>query len=221
MNRQSHSMTLLIALVNGHNGGALVRAMREAGAPGCSKIAGCGFPILDDDPFATHDILFSLLYDAPEPVMEAARRLCAENRDIKTLVMLAEASKDCIETRLDAEESPEESTMKLIISIIEHGNAESVMGAAREAGATGGTIIKAQGTGTEEDVKFFGISLVPEKEMLFIVAPGQQAASILDAINRQPVFMEPGGGIYFTLNVQDMFIANVTNAFSDWTAQDA
>ena len=111
--------------------------------------------------------------------------------------------------------------MKLIISIIEHGNAESVMGAAREAGATGGTIIKAQGTGTEEDVKFFGISLVPEKEMLFIVAPGQQAASILDAINKQPVFMEPGGGIYFTLNVQDMFIANVTNAFSDWTAQDA
>jgi nitrogen regulatory protein PII len=63
----------------------------------------------------------------------------------------------------------------------------------------------ARGTGTEDDVKFFGISLAPEKEMLLIVADGANAQSILEAVGRLPIFSEPGGGIMFTTPVEEFF----------------
>ena len=40
---------------------------------------------------------------------------------------------------------------------------------ARKAKASGGTIIHAKGTGSKEAEKFMGVTLVPEKEMVFIV----------------------------------------------------
>ena len=107
--------------------------------------------------------------------------------------------------------------MKLIVSIIGSGKAKGVMRAARQAGATGGTLIKAQGTGTKEDVKFFGLSMVPEKDMLLIVAPPEKAVAIFSAVNSQPVFKELGGGIAFALDVTDLQSFNVDNAFEDWT----
>ncbi len=61
-----------------------------------------------------------------------------------------------------------ESGYTLITVIVNSGYAEAVMAAARSGGASGGSILNARGTGTEEDVKFFGITLVPEKEMLLI-----------------------------------------------------
>ena len=93
----------------------------------------------------------------------------------------------------------------LITSIINHGEGTKVMAVAREAGARGGTILNARGTGTEEDVQFFGISLAPEKEMLMIVAGAGDAPNILNAISKIPSFNTPGGGIVFTTQV-DQFI---------------
>ncbi len=72
---------------------------------------------------------------------------------------------------------------------------------ARKAGAKGDTIINARGTGIEDDVKFFGISLAPEKEMLLIVADKDHAPAILDVLSGLPVFSEPGGGIVYTAKV--------------------
>ena len=62
------------------------------------------------------------------------------------------------------------SGYKLITVIVNSGYADDVMAVAKKAGASGGTILGARGTGTEEDVKFFGITLVPEKEILLIVS---------------------------------------------------
>ena len=86
----------------------------------------------------------------------------------------------------------------LITFIVNHGDAHNVMNTAREAGAKGGTIINAHGTGREGDVKFFGIDLMSEKEMLVIVAENAIAKAILDAVKDLPVFQPNGGGIIYT-----------------------
>ncbi len=91
---------------------------------------------------------------------------------------------------------------ELISVIVNAGYAEDIMHAARKAGATGGTIINARGTGREEDVKFFGITIVPEKDFLIILATHEQAPAILEAIRTTPCLSEPGMGIAFCVNVE-------------------
>ena len=93
--------------------------------------------------------------------------------------------------------------MKLIVTIVNKGYCEELMIAARGAGAGGGTIVNARGTGTEEDTTFFGIHLVPEKEMLLIVANDENASGIVSAIKNQPALNTQGGGIIFTLNIEE------------------
>ena len=46
---------------------------------------------------------------------------------------------------------------------------EKVMDAARQAGAAGGTVVHAKGTGAKY-AKFFGLTLADEKEMIYIVS---------------------------------------------------
>jgi len=98
--------------------------------------------------------------------------------------------------------------MKLIVTVVNRGNCEDIMSAAREAGARGGTIINARGTGTQEDATFFGIHLSSEKEMLLIVATNEEASSVVNTIKRQPILNERGGGIVFTLNLEEFFLSD-------------
>jgi hypothetical protein len=68
----------------------------------------------------------------------------------------------------------EESTLKdtkyeLLVVIANQGYTELIMDAARKVRASGGTVIHAKGTGSQQAEKFMGVSLVPEKEMVFIV----------------------------------------------------
>ena len=88
-----------------------------------------------------------------------------------------------------------------ITFIVNHGDAYDVMETARAAGARGGTIVNAHGTGKEGDVKFFGINLMSEKEMLIIIAEKDLAQKILQAVKDIPVFNRPGGGIIYTHDV--------------------
>jgi nitrogen regulatory protein PII len=105
-------------------------------------------------------------------------------------------------TAIDTGGSPMESGFTLITLIVNAGFADDVMAAARRAGAAGGTILNARGTGTEEDVKFFGITLVPEKEMLLSVAAKDRVETILQTVTATPRLCEPGGGIAFAMDVE-------------------
>jgi len=86
----------------------------------------------------------------------------------------------------------------LITFIVNHGDAYDIMTAARKAGAKGGTIVNAHGTSKEEDVKFFGMDLMSDKEMLLIVAENDVAEKIITAVGELPIFKRPGGGIIYT-----------------------
>ncbi|MCL1889808.1 MAG: P-II family nitrogen regulator [Desulfovibrionaceae bacterium] len=91
---------------------------------------------------------------------------------------------------------------ELIAVIVNFGFADDIMDAARKAGATGGTIMNAQGTvRAGEEVKFFGITIVPEKEFIIIVVPKDKAEPILKAIQEVPCLSEPGVGIAFSMDV--------------------
>ena len=100
------------------------------------------------------------------------------------------------------EEETMQSNYELIIAIYEKGHTGLVMGAAREAGATGGTTIKAKGTAKEAE-KFFGISIAEEKEMLFIVSSNDKKKDIMKAIMTKAGIDSKAHAITFSLPVSE------------------
>lgn len=100
-------------------------------------------------------------------------------------------------------ESSMENSHQMINVIVNKGYAEDAMAAARKAGARGGTIISARGTAKENDAAFFGMKIVPEKDMLIILSPTEQKEAIVKAITDLPCFDEVGSGIIFCNDVKD------------------
>ncbi len=100
----------------------------------------------------------------------------------------------------------EKNTYQMINVIVNKGYAEDAMEAARKAGAGGGTIIGARGTAKEGDAAFFGMKIVPEKDMLIILVPSDKKASIVQAITDLPCFDQAGSGIIFCNEAQDFTI---------------
>ena len=102
----------------------------------------------------------------------------------------------------------EESTLKntnhqLIIVITEPGYTNMVMDAARSAGAYGGTVIHAKGTGMEMAEKFMGVSLASEKELVLIVVKTEQKNAIMQAIMKDAGLTTKAKSIAFSLPVTD------------------
>ncbi len=100
------------------------------------------------------------------------------------------------------EEINMQTTQELIISIYEKGYTDLVMDAAREAGAAGGTTIKAKGTGAGAE-KFFGLSLAEEKEILLIVASNTNKKDIMKAIMQKAGIDSKAHALVFSLPVTD------------------
>lgn len=96
-----------------------------------------------------------------------------------------------------------ENKYQMINVIVNKGYAEDAMAAARKAGAGGGTIMGARGTAKEGDAAFFGMKIVPEKEMLMILVPEEKKDDIVAAITSLPCFAEAGSGIIFCNEAQD------------------
>ncbi|MCR4741923.1 MAG: transcriptional regulator [Treponema sp.] len=90
------------------------------------------------------------------------------------------------------------NSYEMINVIVNKGYAEDAMAAARKAGAGGGTIINARGTAKEGDAKFFGIEIVPEKEMLMILVSQDKKDEIIKAISDLPCLNKAGSGILFS-----------------------
>lgn len=96
-----------------------------------------------------------------------------------------------------------ESKSVLIITIVDKGNVDTVMDAARSAGAKGGTVVRAKGTGAEM-AKFFGVSISDEKEMVYIVARRENRDGIMKAIMEKAGVNTDSHGIVFSLPVDNV-----------------
>jgi len=103
---------------------------------------------------------------------------------------------------------PEESTMKnteheLIVVIAQQGYNDIIMDAAREAGAYGGTLIHAKGTGAEISEKFMGVTLAAEKDIIFIVSKTEEKNAIMKSIMEKAGLNSKAKAICFSLPVSD------------------
>lgn len=104
------------------------------------------------------------------------------------------------------DENMAENSNEMITVIVNKGYADDIMAAARKAGAGGGTVLNARGTARENDKRFFGMHIVPEKEMLVIVVPSEKKDEILSAIKAVKCLKEPGMGIVYNSAVEDFYL---------------
>jgi nitrogen regulatory protein PII len=92
----------------------------------------------------------------------------------------------------------------LIVSIVNHGYSDELMNTARNWGATGGTVINARGQAHEGAVKFFGVSVQDEKELLLILTARKKKESIMRAICEKHGLNSEAQGIVFSMPVDDV-----------------
>lgn len=93
---------------------------------------------------------------------------------------------------------------EIIIAILNEGFSELAMNAARDAGARGGTIAHARGTGTKEMEKKYGIVITPQKEMIYILVNSKISDQVMSAINKVAGVDTNGQGIIFSLPVENV-----------------
>ena len=209
---------LLLSIVQLGIGEQLVDATKAAGARGGTILPGTGVAEnailhmlgMGD---SEKEIVVTLLADQEvEPVLAALHHFRRNKRLACGIAMLLDVPQGLRHSSHplpsepqrteDKRRNPMDSPHTLITCIVNKGAADEVMDAARAAGATGGTILAARGTGKEEDVKFFGVQLVPEKEMLMVLVGAGLTGKVLEAIRTVPCLAEPGAGIAFCIDVE-------------------
>ncbi|MDR0624374.1 MAG: hypothetical protein LBG10_08080 [Treponema sp.] len=92
----------------------------------------------------------------------------------------------------------------LIIAIINQGYCDEFMTTAREAGATGGTVLNARGMAHQGPVKFFGVSVQDEREIIIILTKREKKTPIMQAVSQAYGIASKAGGIVFSLPVDQV-----------------
>lgn len=93
----------------------------------------------------------------------------------------------------------------LITCIVQRGTAETVVLAAQQAGAQGATIFHARGTGVRQRrLGVLGITVNAEKEVVYIVAPSDQADHIFERVYVAAKLDTPGMGMMYMSHLDKM-----------------
>lgn len=102
-------------------------------------------------------------------------------------------------------EDPAKNTAyDLILAVVNHGFGEELMDVARPAGARGGTILQARRVEGQEAVKFFGISVQEEREVVAILTRRTEKKSIMQAVIDSFGIKTKARGIVFALPVDEI-----------------
>ena len=219
-------MYKLITCIVPHNSGELItNAAKQAGAGGGTIIMGRGTASnsvlqllgLGD---TSKDITMNIVDDSLAPqVCKSIEETCADKKshfgvlftiNVSDFARAGNAEKSKVKADADQATTSEEKTgdsnmekYEAINIIVNKGYAEDAMAAARKAGAGGGTIIGARGTAKEGDSTFFGVEIVPEKEMLMILVPQDKKEAVVNAVSSLSCFEKAGSGIIFCQNAHD------------------
>jgi nitrogen regulatory protein PII len=94
---------------------------------------------------------------------------------------------------------------KLIVAFVEDTKTDAIMEAARDAGATGCTVISnARGEGIKESKTFFGLTLATQRDVVLLLVEQHMSRHILEHIGEVGEFdATPGTGIAVLLDVED------------------
>lgn len=219
---------LLISVVRRSRGETVVNIARNAGATGSTVLFGRGTAgnkwlrllcLADVEKELVFTIAPQETMQKIEDALRAEKDLCVKMPGIGMVIEVEEflrlgpgnnlpvykGVQNSEKGDLMANEMDKHDKRVLICVIVNAGLADDLMAAAREAGARGGTILRARGTGKDEDISFFGISIVPEKELLMIMTETKEQETITSAIKACDCLSQPGVGVIFTLPVVNFF----------------
>ena len=207
--------SLIISIVPHDKGERLTKAAVNAGCGGGSVMMGralakSNFGAILGAGETTKDLIFMVVEGQKKSAIMNAIYESTQNEktnfgEIFTLDVdsLLKAGANSEGEEKMSENENKETSRDMITVIVNKGYADDVMFAARKAGATGGTVINARGTAREDDAKFFGVHIVPEKDMLVIVVEHDKKEAVLTAIKEVKCLKEPGMGIAFSSPVTD------------------
>ena len=107
---------------------------------------------------------------------------------------------------------------ELVMCIVNTGFSDTVMNAAKEVGARGGTVVHARGTANKEAEEFFHVTIQPDKEIVLILVPSAIKDAVLHAVYQAAGLKTAGQGISFALPVTHVVGLTPANASNDTAA---
>lgn len=102
----------------------------------------------------------------------------------------------------EQEEFMQKGNGRLIVAVVASGHTDTVMAAAKAAGARGGTILHGRRLDCHEDGAERKIQ--PEREIVAILAPRELQRPILEAVNRAAGLATECHGVLFSLPVDEV-----------------
>lgn len=208
---------LLVTVVRRSRGDRVVELAREAGATGSTVLLGRGTAknrfldllfLADTEKELVFTVASKNIMPDIISALKNAPDLCRKTPGIGFTIDVGNFYRSGAKqptTDMEIDEMSQNTGRQLICVIANEGFSDDIMHAAREAGARGGTTIRARGTGTQADSGFFGITIVPEKEMVLVLAKNSDAPAIIEAIRNCSCLTEPGVGILFCMPVTSFF----------------
>ncbi len=94
--------------------------------------------------------------------------------------------------------------LDLITCVVQRGKADGIVKAAMQAGAGGATVSFARGMGVRERLGLLGLAIVPEKEIILIVATKKASGKIFRAVVDAAGLKTPGLGIAYITPIGDV-----------------
>ena len=95
--------------------------------------------------------------------------------------------------------------LKMIMAFVAEEKTDTVLGAARDAGATGSTVITGvRGEGLQPEKTFLGLELTAQRDVLLFLVAAPKAREILERIAVAGRFdEEPGTGMAIQIEIED------------------
>lgn len=213
-NPDKDALTLICTIVNFGCGSKVLKYGKQNGINGGTIFLGKGtsggiLDLLGMSDARKEIVLMLTRWETAEKAMEEINKkmkLSKPNHGIAFLtnVKLAIGANGC-KGYEKTEEDRSENMYQAITIVVEKGKAEQVIEAAQAAGARGGTIINARGSGVHETSKVFNMEIEPEKEIVLILSEETMAEKIVKSIDEEMKIEEPGHGIIYVQNVEKAY----------------
>ncbi len=208
---------LITVIVDEGMGSRVLRIAREAGVPYGTVLLGRGaarrswLDSLGLGDTRKEIIMLASGMDKAKGVLEELYGTCRFRKPGGGIAYLKRLSAP--EGVKQAEHNPEEGSgcdmtgaYKLVTTIVDKGLGEEVMDAAAAAGAKGGTIINARGTGINASgILFNTMEIEPEKEMVIILVRSEIAPAVAGSIRAKMDIDSPGKGIILMQDVEGAY----------------
>lgn len=207
---------IVYIIVNHGKGSKVLHAAKELGMRGGTVFLGRGTvknPILEF--FSLYDtrkeiIIMGADVNTADHIVESLSQKFHFDKPNHGIAFTVSANSILGSTAYKGEESESEegaktSMYQLIITIVNKGKAEEVIDSATAAGARGGTILNARGSGIHETSKVFNMEIEPEKETVLILCKKEVTKGIVEAIYKNLELEKPGNGIIFVQDVNSAY----------------